>query len=166
MLGDGGRERLRGLAGSCSSVVARERHVTRCLATLSNGGRLLQRPRPPRQFPWQLVKSLNGRFRRRCCEPVRKRGLGEGQVVRGTRRALARSLARAGGLENNAARRLHSHTTHPAIAAVFVFATRTADLCTCCETASGLTGDGTSSRTRRGNKAPSLSKCGTSGYGK
>lgn len=81
MLGDGGRERLRGLAGSCSSVVARERHVTRCLATLSNGGRLLQRPRPPRQFPWQLVKSLNGRFRRRRREPVRKRGLGEGQVV-------------------------------------------------------------------------------------
>lgn len=34
--GDGGRERLRGLAGSCSSVVARERHVTCCLATLSN----------------------------------------------------------------------------------------------------------------------------------
>lgn len=30
------RERLRGLAGSCSSVVARERHVTCCLATLSN----------------------------------------------------------------------------------------------------------------------------------
>ena len=34
--GDGERERLRGLAGSCSSVVARERHVTCCLATLSN----------------------------------------------------------------------------------------------------------------------------------
>lgn len=81
VLGDGGRERLRGLAGSCSSVVARERHVTCCLATLSNGGRLLQRPRPLRQFPWQLVKSLNGRFRRRRREPVRKRGLGEGQVV-------------------------------------------------------------------------------------
>lgn len=37
VLGDGERERLRGLAGSCSSVVARERHVTCCLATLSNG---------------------------------------------------------------------------------------------------------------------------------
>lgn len=36
VLGDGERERLRGLAGSCSSVVARERHVTCCLATLSN----------------------------------------------------------------------------------------------------------------------------------
>lgn len=36
VLGDGERERLRGLAGSCSTVVARERHVTCCLATLSN----------------------------------------------------------------------------------------------------------------------------------
>lgn len=36
VLGDGERERLRGLAGSCSSVVAREHHVTCCLATLSN----------------------------------------------------------------------------------------------------------------------------------
>lgn len=37
VLGDGERERLRGLAGSCCSVVARECHVTCCLATLSNG---------------------------------------------------------------------------------------------------------------------------------
>lgn len=100
VLGDGGRERLRGLAGSCSSVVARERHVTRCLATLSNGGRLLQRPHPPRQFPWQPVKSLNGRFRRRRRKPVGKRGPGEGQVD-GLReqedaRSLARSLSRFG----------------------------------------------------------------------
>lgn len=36
VLGDGDRKRLRGLAGSCSSVVARERHVTCCLATMSN----------------------------------------------------------------------------------------------------------------------------------
>lgn len=36
VLGVEERERLRGLAGSCSSVVARERHVTCCLATLSN----------------------------------------------------------------------------------------------------------------------------------
>lgn len=34
--GETERERLRGLAGSCSSGVAREHHVTCCLATLSN----------------------------------------------------------------------------------------------------------------------------------
>lgn len=36
VLGDGERGRLGGLAGSCSSVVAREHHVTCCLATQSN----------------------------------------------------------------------------------------------------------------------------------
>lgn len=68
VLGDGERERLRGLAGSRSSVVAREHHVTCCLATLSNwstaaaaapsvGGEWARR-----QFPWQRVTSLNGSF--------------------------------------------------------------------------------------------------------
>lgn len=87
--GDGETERLRELAGSCSSVVAREHHVIRCLATLSNG--LLQQPHPPsagsgrRQFPWRPVISLNGRFRDtggggRCMEPKRE-GTQQGQVL-------------------------------------------------------------------------------------